>query len=259
MHRLRRLAAPAAAAAACQPVTAASRGAALMGWLKLDDGYGDHPKLVAAGWRAELLDLRAMLYCARRETDGFVPRAQLRVVGRDIPAVTSRAQELVAVGRWHDGPSGCCPDPPGDGWQVHDYLRYNPSRGQRDAEREAGRARVAEHRERKRSRRSNGGVTDYSGRSNGGVTAPRTRPRVPSEPSARAGAREGPVENPPGVASSRAFRPLGPVENLGGGQAAESVQPVDNADSVGNPVDNPGARARIRRLLAVPAADLEAS
>lgn len=114
-------------------------------WLKLDDQRLGHDKLVAAGPMAELLDVRGMLYAAQRETDGFIPRHQLRLISYGIPAPSRRAAELVRVGRWSE-------DFDGNGWWIHDFLEYNPSHEEREAERKAARERMARVRERKAKR-----------------------------------------------------------------------------------------------------------
>lgn len=120
-----------------------------MGWAKFDDAYSDHPKVVAAGPLAELLDTRAIMFCARHETDGHVRAAQLSRLGIGIKSPKIQAQRLVDVGRWE-------PDGGGDGWWVHDFLDYNPSRAQKNAEREAARERMRSARVAKNNKRSSG-------------------------------------------------------------------------------------------------------
>jgi hypothetical protein len=86
-------------------------------WVKLDDQFHDHPKVVAAGPMAELLYIRALGYCARYLTGGAIPRAMLP---RLTPAKNgdALAETLVEVGLWEETDTG---------WQVHDYLDWNPS------------------------------------------------------------------------------------------------------------------------------------
>jgi hypothetical protein len=89
-------------------------------WVKLDDQSWAHPKVVAAGFAAWGLNCRAMCWCASLETDGFVPRLILNQFG----ARSSRlADKLVTVGLWED-------DAERDGWKIHDFLDYNPSRAE---------------------------------------------------------------------------------------------------------------------------------
>lgn len=97
-----------------------------MGWARLDDAYSDHPKIALAGVMAELLDIRAILYACRFETDGLIPRAVLPIVGRGIPRTAAQAKKLVDVGRWVETV---------DGWEICDFLEYNPSRASNDVAR----------------------------------------------------------------------------------------------------------------------------
>lgn len=99
-----------------------------MGWARFDDRYSEHPKILAAGALAELLDMRAIIYCARNETDGKLARASLQRLAVGIPKPIQRAQKLVEVGRWEEVD---------DGWIVCDYLEYNPSKAEVDEARQA--------------------------------------------------------------------------------------------------------------------------
>lgn len=118
-----------------------------MGWLKLDDKWDDHPKIVSAGRDGAWLHLRGLLFCARHETDGHVPAEHVARLGSEFSkAVQKRLTErLVQVGLWEI-------DPDGDGWWIHDYLEYNPSSRRRRADREAAKDRMARAREEKRRR-----------------------------------------------------------------------------------------------------------
>jgi len=105
-----------------------------MGWLKLDDAFGDHPKVVGLSDRAFRAHVLGMVYCARYLTDGHVPRA--------VGPKPSIAKELERAGLWTSMRGG---------WQIHDWLDWNPSRAETEAERErwreqrvgAGKARAA--------------------------------------------------------------------------------------------------------------------
>lgn len=111
-----------------------------MTWLKLDDRYADHPKIVTAGPDAAWLDLCGMLYCARYLTDGFIPAGQVRKLTGH-PSPDELARVLVRVGRWEQAAGG---------YLVHDYLDYNPSRAQVLAEREQAARRQAGFRNKRR-------------------------------------------------------------------------------------------------------------
>lgn len=102
-----------------------------MSWVKVDDKAWSHPKLTALSGNAVRLWLFAMCWCNQHETDGTIPRAALRALGGAKAAV----EELLRSGLWEATESG---------WAVHDFLKYQPSREQREKERESGRQR-AEH------------------------------------------------------------------------------------------------------------------
>jgi hypothetical protein len=115
-----------------------------MTWVKLDDGFPTHPKVVALSDRAFRVYIAGLCYCAQHLTDGFIP----------FKATQSKAAgELHKAGLWMPGPGG---------WYVHDYLVFNPSR-----------ERVLKDRERAAERRAKGG------RTSGDETPRDTRP-VPS-------------------------------------------------------------------------------
>lgn len=126
-----------------------------MGWARFDDGYMDHPKIMDAGPWAELLDRRAIEHCAKYETDGKVSKSGLRRISRDIPKVSQRVLALIEVGRWEASEGG---------WLIHDYLKYNPSRAEKEADRIANRARQAAHRDKQRNAVTNAVVTNGRGR-----------------------------------------------------------------------------------------------
>ncbi len=90
-----------------------------MAWTKLDDSVDTHPKVRRAGNEAFGLHCRALAYCTGQLTDGHI----------DVAWVKERAgsrgkrlvQALVAAGLW---------EPNTDGWVIHDYLDFNPSRAE---------------------------------------------------------------------------------------------------------------------------------
>jgi len=115
-------------------------GRFLMGWAKFDDQFTDHPKVVSAGALAELLDVRAVIHCARYETDGFVQSEQLSRLSLGISSPKRQVAALVRVGLWEEVDGG---------WVIHDFLDYHPSAQQKHEEREAARERMAKVREKK--------------------------------------------------------------------------------------------------------------
>jgi hypothetical protein len=107
-----------------------------MAWVKLDDGFPDHPKLVEAGGDAGWLYVCALAWCNRNLTDGAIPKGILgRLSDRKNPQ--RLAERLVAAGLW---------DETDDGWQIHDYTDFQPSRQQVLDERNKARERMRRHR-----------------------------------------------------------------------------------------------------------------
>lgn len=101
----------------------------MMGWARLDDKRADNEKLMAAGFEARGLDEAAICWCAGHESDGVIPETAVAMlaVGHGCKGWRKVVARLVGVGRWHavDG-----------GWELHDYLDYNPSRAQVTADRD---------------------------------------------------------------------------------------------------------------------------
>lgn len=110
-----------------------------MPWLRLDDGFSDHPKIIGLDDGAYRLHVDALVFCARTLTDGFVSKGALRRLPNG-----HLVGELVDAGLW---------EPDGEGWWIHDFLDYNQSAEQVLEDREKAR-------ERQRRRRSRTPETD---------------------------------------------------------------------------------------------------
>lgn len=101
-----------------------------MTWVKIDDALADHPKIRETGKRAPFvlaLHVRGLCYAGRYLTDGLlkhgVVTGLLEHLGtQDWPMI------MVCAGLWEPHP---------DGYVIHDYLDYNPSREEVLAERES--------------------------------------------------------------------------------------------------------------------------
>ena len=91
-----------------------------MPWVKLDDMFPDHPKVVSAGPVAGWLYVCGLCYCGRYLTDGYIPLHQVKKLA-DVDDVDELVTRLVEAQLWE-----LCED----GYMVHDYLVYNPSRAQ---------------------------------------------------------------------------------------------------------------------------------
>ena len=97
-----------------------------MPWVRLDDGFHSHRKVVTAGLEAVGLHCRALSWCGANLTDGHIPTAVIREFAG------SRARRL----------SQCLVDsqlwePDADGWRIHGWTERNPPaellRARRDA------------------------------------------------------------------------------------------------------------------------------
>ena len=99
-----------------------------MAWFKLDDHFGNHPKVNKAGNAATGLWVRCATYSAQYLTDGHIPIEIARQMGN-----TREINALLTAGLWVQN---------GDGYVIPDYLEFNPSRAQVEADREAARERM---------------------------------------------------------------------------------------------------------------------
>lgn len=125
-----------------------------MSWLRLDDGFAEHPKVEQITDKAFRLHVAALCYSARKLTDGFLSMKAVKVLAAivDAPRVDRYTTELERAGLWLVVE---------DGYQINDYLDYNP-----DAEAvKHARAKNAERQLRHRSRNAesnaqSNGVTD---------------------------------------------------------------------------------------------------
>lgn len=123
-----------------------------MPWVKLDDRFPSHRKVALLSDRAFRLHVSAICWCAENLTDGHIGDRELALVAH-IRGIKATAKQLEDAGVW---------DRTEDGWVIHDYLDYNPSREQVLLERKKN----AERQERWRQRK-NGKPTPPDGSSNG--------------------------------------------------------------------------------------------
>lgn len=101
-------------------------------WFKLDDRFGNHPKVVQAGNAAIGLWCRCGTYCGEHLTDGHIPAEIARMYG-----TPREIQTLLTTGLWVQN---------GTGYVMPDYLEFNPSKEQVLADRAAARERMSRRR-----------------------------------------------------------------------------------------------------------------
>lgn len=145
-----------------------------MAWLKLDDQIFLNRKVAQCDSDAKLLYIVGLTYCANQLTDGFIPEATLPLLagmaGLDWQIAKQSASNLLGVCLWVATDNG---------WQIPDYLDYNPSREQvqhkqkarSDAGRQGGRAKS----------KQNPSKTLANGKQNPGKSLPPTPTPSPSE------------------------------------------------------------------------------
>jgi len=87
-----------------------------MAWLRIDDGFAQHPKIVQLSAKDRWTWLELLCYCARYRTEGHVPEAISEVVRGATPALLERCVSLrlleVSTGR--------------NGYEIHDWADFNP-------------------------------------------------------------------------------------------------------------------------------------
>ena len=112
-----------------------------MTWLRLDDGFCEHPKVDALSAESFKLHVAGLCYCARNLTDGRIPElAALRLTAT---ARRKHVTELVESGLWRQV---------SDGYTIKNFLEFNPSKADVNRERELARER---QRKARASRRDN--------------------------------------------------------------------------------------------------------
>jgi len=130
-------------------------------WVRLDDRFRSHPKVLRAGARAAYLWICGLSYCAEQLTDGHIP---LEAVPSLVPEFRDSAhlvKRLVEVGLWESR----------DGeYVVHDYSDWQPPSDEvraRRADVSAKRAEAGKRGAAARWQRNGNGPDDVIGFANG--------------------------------------------------------------------------------------------
>jgi hypothetical protein len=97
-----------------------------MTWVRLDDAFPDHPKVIGLTDAAFRTHVAGLCYAGRYLTDGHIPTSALRQIG-----TRKAAQELETAALW---------DRTDHGWVIRDFLDYNPSKADVESERDRRRA-----------------------------------------------------------------------------------------------------------------------
>lgn len=105
-----------------------------MPWVRIDDLFPEDPKITGLSDRAFRVWLEGLAYCARQLSDGHIPASSVKT----IRGTRKSVDELVNAGLWQQN---------GTGYVVQNYLKFNPSKAQVEARREAGAKRLKRWRE----------------------------------------------------------------------------------------------------------------
>lgn len=107
----------------------------MTGWVRFENTMPEDAKLPGISDRAFRLWVNATCYCSRGETNGKVPASLLTSLS--ITGNKRAVVELVKAGLLLER---------GDHYEVHNYLKFNPSKERIGQLKEAGRSRQAKHR-----------------------------------------------------------------------------------------------------------------
>lgn len=111
-----------------------------MTWVRLDDTFPSHPKVLKAGPEAAWLYVAAVCHSGHYLTDGFVDIDVIETLTR-IKSWKRAADALVRVGLFDEVTGG---------YQIHDYLEHQKSKEAAEKERAANKERQSNYRQRQR-------------------------------------------------------------------------------------------------------------
>ena len=106
-----------------------------MGWVRLDDNFTDHPKVIALSDTAFRLFITGLCYSNRLLTDGVIPYRMVNAWVGDNPEKPS--DELEDQNLWERVEKG---------FRIRSYDEYQPTRKEVEDKRNASRERLRRHR-----------------------------------------------------------------------------------------------------------------
>jgi hypothetical protein len=109
-------------------------------WIKIDDSFPNHPKVIGLSDRAFRTHITGLCYCGTYLTDGFIPYAAVNAIVKE--PEYKPTDELEAVGLWKRTD---------DGFIIHDYLSHQTSKEEVEHKRELSRKRSERYRTKKES------------------------------------------------------------------------------------------------------------
>jgi len=108
-----------------------------MAWIKIDDSFPDHPKVVGLSDTAFRVHISGLCYCGKYLTDGLIPmQIASRFANNDMSVIV----ELTNAELWREDVSS-------NGFRIHDYLAHQTSKDQVEVKRANLRERQKRYRE----------------------------------------------------------------------------------------------------------------
>jgi hypothetical protein len=114
-----------------------------MGWVRLDDNFADHPKVIALSDPAFRLYIQALCYSNRQLTDGFIPLP----VYLNLSKEADEAELLIDAGLWESVHSTQSGSSATVGYQIRSYSEYQPTKEKVNEKRDAAKERLRKFRE----------------------------------------------------------------------------------------------------------------
>jgi hypothetical protein len=122
-----------------------------MTWIKIDDSFPNHPKVIGLSDKAFRIHISGLCYCGTYLTDGYVPMtAVAKWADEDMSVVV----ELVNADLWRDAVQE-------NGFRIHDYLAHQTSKQQVEDKRGALRERQKRYRDKSKSDNTNESAYDW--------------------------------------------------------------------------------------------------
>ena len=113
-----------------------------MGWVRLDDNFADHPKVIALSDTGFRLYIEALCYSNRQLTDGFIPMAVYTKLSKN-----DEADYLIEAGLWEEVHGNVISPDLLTGYQIRSYTEYQPTREKVEEKREQAKERLRKYRE----------------------------------------------------------------------------------------------------------------
>lgn len=113
-----------------------------MGWVRLDDNFADHPKVIALSDSAFRTYIVSLCYSNRQLTDGYIPLAVYDRIGKK-----GDGADLVDADLWEVVAGNVISEDLITGYQIRSYDEYQPTRDKVEEKREQAKERLRRYRE----------------------------------------------------------------------------------------------------------------